>query len=241
MKAFRTRTRYTSTGNELLAGTSDVIEKIRSFIESQRFRSGMKLPSERAFASQLGVGRPAVREAIKALMMLDIVESRKGDGTYIKSLSGLSLGWSVKLDKIEENFDLIELFEVRRMFEPRAAALAAARADARQLRAIEQELRAQERHLNNYDAFARNDYNFHEAIIRSAANRILENLARVLAPLLLKSRQITVHSTSDLYRIYQQHHTIFEAIRLRQTELAEQAMQHHLQAQGLDLISSSKR
>ncbi len=220
---------------------TDVLQKIRNLIETQRMRPGTRLPSERSLAAQLGVGRPAIREALKALSILDVIESRHGDGTYIKSLAGLSLGWSVKLDRIEENFDLLELLEVRKMFEPRAAALAAVRATPKQLQDLRRELRAQEAHLVRYTAFVRNDFNFHEGILRAAGNQILVDISRLLAPMLLKSRQITVRSTLDLKKIYEQHQTIFEAIRLRQPELAERAMLDHLQVAGLDLISPVKR
>jgi GntR family transcriptional repressor for pyruvate dehydrogenase complex len=220
---------------------TDVLQKIRNLIETQRMRPGTRLPSERSLAAQLGVGRPAIREALKALSILDVIESRHGDGTYIKSLAGLSLGWSVKLDRIEENFDLLELLEVRKMFEPRAAALAAVRATPKQLQDLRRELRAQEAHLVRYPAFVRNDFNFHEGILRAAGNQILVDISRLLAPMLLKSRQITVRSTLDLKKIYEQHQTIFEAIRLRQPELAERAMLDHLQVAGLDLISPVKR
>jgi len=217
------------------------LEKLRELIGCQGLQPGMKLPSERELAARFGVGRPMLREAIKALSMLDVVESRCGDGTYIKSLGGLNLGWSVKLDKIEENFDMIELLEVRKMFEPRAAALAAARANQKQLHEIEREVRIQEAHVDDPDLFVRRDYSFHDAIIRAAGNTILFDLARVLAPLLLKSRHITLGSRIDFQKGFQQHVAIFEAIRLRQSELAERAMLEHLQTVALDFITQGKR
>jgi len=61
---------------------SDVLQQVKTLIETDRLLPGMKLPSERVLADQLRVGRPAIREAIKALQMLDVVESRHGDRTY---------------------------------------------------------------------------------------------------------------------------------------------------------------
>lgn len=228
-------------GKKRPSGTAEVVQKIRDLIKNQGLRPETKLPPERVLAVQLKVGRPAVREAIKALSMLDVLESRRGNGTYIRSLAGLFVGWSVKLDKIDENFDMIELIEVRRILEPRAAALAAARADNKQLREIERELLAQETHSEYHDVLVRFDHNFHDAIIRASGNKILYNLAQVLVPLLLKSRQITSRTTPDMSKVLKQHRAIFEAIRLGETELAERAMREHLDTVAMDLILQIKR
>lgn len=217
--------------------TSKALERLRHMIHTEGLRSGMKLPAERELAALLGVGRPGVREAIKALTMLDVLESRHGAGTYVKSLAGLSIGWGVKLDKVAENFDLIELLEVRKMLEPRAAALAAARADAHQLREIERELRIQETHLADHDVFVQHDYRFHDAIIRGAGNPILTDLAGVLAPLLLKSRRKSLMTRISFEKGLRQHRAILEAIRRGEPELAERAMLDHLQTVAMDLIS----
>jgi len=183
------------------------------------------------------VGRPAVREALRALQILDVVDSRHGDGTYIKSLAGLAGGWPSKVDVILEDFDLIELLEVRKMIEPRAAALAAARRDLKQLKRIEAELLAQEKCPDDRQVLIRHDYLFHEAIITAAQNNVLHRVARGLSPLLVKSRKVTAEVTPDLRKIIRQHRTIFEAIRVGEAELAEQAMREHLQTAGLDLLS----
>ena len=220
---------------------SELLQQIKTLIETDRLLPGMRLPPERVLADQLRVGRPAIREAIKALQMLDVVESRQGDGTYVKSLAGLSVGWPTRVILGPATFDLMELWEVRKMFEPQAAGLAAARASQRQLREMEQKLFAQEAHCKNYHLFAKDDYQFHDAIIRAAGNHILGDVIRLLAPLLLKSRHITVRTTPDLVKIIGQHRSICEAIRLGNAELAERAMREHLQIAGLDLISETRR
>jgi len=222
-------------------GSFEVLRKLRALIEQEGCRPGAKLPPERVLAARLKVGRPALREAIKALSVLDVLESKRGDGTYVKSLAALSLDWSVKVNNIDVNFDMLELLEVRKMLEPRAAALAAARAGEKQLREIEQEIHAQEARPDDYSNLARYDYRFHEAVIHAAGNQVLSDLVGVLTPLLLKSRQITARTTPDIPKIIREHRRIFEAIRLGESELAEQAMREHLQTVGLDLISEPKR
>jgi GntR family transcriptional regulator, transcriptional repressor for pyruvate dehydrogenase complex len=220
---------------------TSLFENLCQLILEHYNRAGTKIPPERVLAAKLKAGRPAIREAIKALSMLEVLESRRGDGTYVKSLTGLRLGWPVKLAKPAKDFDLIELFEVRRMLEPPAAGLAAARAERAHLTDLEAQLRAEKRHLKDYDAFAHADFKFHDAIVRASGNSILISIAHSLNSLLLESRKITVRTTLDLQRIFEQHKTIYEAIRAGQAELAERAMLDHLLSAGLDLISAPKR
>jgi GntR family transcriptional repressor for pyruvate dehydrogenase complex len=216
---------------------SDVLEHLREMISKDKMPPNAKIPSERTLAMELGVGRQAVREAIKALQALDVIEKRHGDGTYVKSLAGLSGGWPAKVELIREDFDPIELLEVRQMFEPRAAALAASRKDDKQLHRMERELLEQERRPDDRNALVRHDYLFHEAIINAAGNQVLHVVHRGLAPSLVRSRKLTAQSTPDTRKVIHQHRTIYEAIRLGQADLAEQAMREHLQTAALDLLS----
>jgi GntR family transcriptional repressor for pyruvate dehydrogenase complex len=193
-------------------------------------------------ASQLKVGRPAVREALKALSILDVVESRRGKGSYIKCLAALHAGWPENVRHIGADLDMLELLEVRKMLEPRAAALAAMRATEQQIGEMERELIAQQTHINNRKlATNKHDYLFHDAIIRAAGNGILQELNRFLTPLLLKSRQITSQIPPDLTHMIREHQAIIEAIRVGEPELAARAMHDHLQNVGLELISGRVR
>jgi GntR family transcriptional repressor for pyruvate dehydrogenase complex len=216
-----------------------VIDRIKRLIEGESYRPGMKLPTERKLADLLGVGRPAVREAIKALSILDVVESRRGDGTYLKSTSALTTGWPERVHQIERDFDMLQLLEVRKMIEPFAAALAAVRASTRQVHDIERELLLQEEHITKRSFVGKHDYLFHDAILRAAANPILIDLTAVLAPMLIKSRQITANSAPDMGRMLSEHRAIFNAIRHSQSDLASRAMLDHLHTVGLDLITEA--
>lgn len=220
---------------------TDLLDRLRQIIVKSKLQPGQRLSSERTLAMELGVGRPAIREAIKALQILDVLDSRHGDGTFIKSLAGLSGGWPAKLELTLEDFDLVELLEVRKMIEPSAAALAAARRDPTQLGLIEREVLAQERDPDDRESLVRHDYLFHEEIMRAANNRILQGVSAQLAPLLLKSRKQTGMTTPDTRKVIREHRTIFEAIRLRDPDLADRAMREHLASTGFDLIAYTHR
>lgn len=220
---------------------SDVVDRLRQIIIESNLQPGQRLSSERTLALELGVGRPAIREAIRALQVLDVLDSRHGDGTFIKSLAGLSGGWPSRVELGERDFDLIELLEVRKMIEPTAASLAAARRDKRQLASIEHELLEQERYPDDREILVRHDYLFHEEIMRAANNRILQFLSAQIAPLLLKSRKQTGATTPDTRKIIRQHRVIFEAIRGRDPDFADRAMREHLATTGSDLVAYAHR
>lgn len=197
----------------------------------------MKLPPERKLAEMFQIGRPALREAIQALAVLEVLVSRRGDGTYIKSLAHLQGGWPAnpRLDRVD--FDTIELLEVRKMLEPQAAALAAGRATQQQLQDMKQHLCAMIAHVKDVAVREQQDFLFHEAIIHAAGNSVLRALADSLTPLLIKSRQITGQTHRDTDRIIKHHRAIYEAIRTGNAHLAEDAMKQHLLGVAVDLVS----
>lgn len=234
------RRHYLNSTLELpeLEGASQVLSRLRSLIAEHPYQPGMRLPPERQLAQKWRVGRPAVREAIKALTVLDVLESRRGDGTYVKSLCGLSMGWTAKVEEFNTDFDMVELLEVRKMIEPRAAALTAVRSTTDQIDEIRMEMLAQEKHIGNRHLIGKHDFRFHDAIINAAGNRVLAELNRILGPLLLKSRSITEATAPDMNQMIREHRKIFDAITQGQSDLAERAMLDHLHTVGLDLISA---
>jgi len=139
-----------------------------------------------------------------------------------------------------QNVDLIELLEVRKMIEPSAAALAAARSSEKQLAAMGREVAAQEKRPHDRQNLIRHDYLFHEVVLQASGNSVLLDLAKFLAPQLVRSRKLTGMASPDLSRSIHQHRAILEAIRRRDPEMAEHAMRSHLQTTGLDLIAHAK-
>ncbi len=222
------------------ASPANALSLLKSFIENGKYAPGMVLPTERALAEKLGVGRPAIRESIKALTILDVLESRRGDGTYLKSLEGLRSGWPTKVELGAKDFSMLDLLEVRKMFEPKAARLAASRATEAHLRRIEsQRVKVQE--SKDWGAVAEHDLLLHTAIIEAAGNPILSELNSALTRLLHRSRQITGARAPDRSQMLKAHKAIVEAILTGDGDEAEKAMLEHLHRVGLDLISDRKR
>jgi GntR family transcriptional regulator, transcriptional repressor for pyruvate dehydrogenase complex len=209
---------------------------IRDLIRDEGLSVGLRLPAERELAKQFRIGRPAVREAVRALGIMGILSTRRGSGTYVASLPGNLAEWPSRIVLDETNFPLLQLLEVRQMIEPKAAALAASRSTDGQLARMEMHLRNQKT-TSSLECFELDDVLFHEAISEAAGNLVLTNLFLSLRPMLVTSRKLTARTTPDLPKIIHQHQTIFEAIRLGQPSLAEEAMSQHLRTTGLDIIA----
>src|SRR5207244_13541143 len=121
--------------------THDAIETIRELIASGEWGPGTRLPREADLARQLGLSRNSLREAVRALSLARVLEVRQGDGTYVSSLeAGELLEPTLSATHLLRGRTVLELFEVRRMLEPEAAAVAAQRADAEVIAGLRREL-----------------------------------------------------------------------------------------------------
>ena len=140
--------------------TEEIVSRIKLLIARGKLKPGGKLPPERDFARLLGVGRPALRQALKGLATMGIIESRVGDGTFInESTSGLltaSMDFIVSLNAVT----LQELFEVRKAIEVELAGLAAQRSSKKQLAVLESALKNQEANLYKPEVFLVEARNF---------------------------------------------------------------------------------
>ena len=109
-----------------MALTDEAIEKIRAMITSGELRPGDRLPSEPELGAQLGLSRSSLREAVKALSLINVLDVRRGDGTYVTSLDpGLLLDAMSFAVDFQHDRSVLHFLEVRRILEPAAMALSA--------------------------------------------------------------------------------------------------------------------
>src|SRR5918994_3778884 len=124
-----------------LALTDDAITNIKQMILSGQIGPGEKLPREKELATRLGLSRSSLRDAVRALNLAGVLKNRQGDGTYVTSLEPHQLLETMSLAvDFMRNRSLVELFEVRRMIEPAATAVAAGRITTEDLLLLEETL-----------------------------------------------------------------------------------------------------
>jgi DNA-binding FadR family transcriptional regulator len=115
--------------------TEQIIEYLKDQILKQELKPGQQLPSEENLGSQLGVGRGTVREALRVLVYLGLIE-RRNKSTYVTSIATSGSMMTGFLDRIHKHRDVMKVIEVRKIVEPEAAALAAERGDAEEIAEI---------------------------------------------------------------------------------------------------------
>jgi GntR family transcriptional regulator, transcriptional repressor for pyruvate dehydrogenase complex len=209
-----------------------VVEQIARMIKEGRLKPGDQLPSERVIAEQMGISRPTVREAFAALEVAGLVETRIGQGTFVKPGDVESLKYRAEYLFVEERSPF-ETLETRKILESQAAALSAERAtveDLSDLKAALDILTATATSQNEWNEEA--DKDFHVAIAKASGNSVLYDLFKVLLDMSQhrvwsKMKEIGRQTTGSLENDVAQHRMIYEAIRDKDPRKARQLVWDH--------------
>ncbi|GIF65575.1 GntR family transcriptional regulator [Asanoa ishikariensis] len=204
-----------------MALTDEAIDKIKGMIMSGELGPGDRLPKEADLAERLGLSRNSLREAVRALSMIRVLDVRQGDGTYVTSLSPHLLldALSFVVD-FHQDDTVLQFLEVRRVLEPAAAALAAERMldeDIDKLRLILEDLGDEP----TIEALVANDIEFHRQIAVGTDNAVLASLVDGLSGPTMRARiwrGLTQEGAAA--RTREQHQAIVEAIAGREPDLA---------------------
>ena len=218
-----------------------VASRLAKQILSGAYSQGALLPTEAQLGAEFKVSRTALREAVRTLAAKGLVESRQRAGTRVLASDDWNrldtdvLRW---MGEIEPDLDFVRgLTEARQILEPAAAEMAAKRATARNLAAIEEAYDAMcAAKLTDLDACARADVAFHVAILRASRNPVLANLGNVIGAALMNAFRLTTSASVNYRKTLAAHGEVFEAIRMRQPDVARGRMQALLGIATEDLM-----
>jgi DNA-binding FadR family transcriptional regulator len=189
---------------------------------------GAVLPNEADFSASLHVSRTALREAIKVLAAKGLVESRPKTGTRVRPRTDWNLldpdvlAWQFAAGPFTRFIE--DLFELRQMIEPQAAALAARRAGATEVERIEEAYLGMEKAGNDSDLWIDPDLRFHQAIIRATGNELLWPLGAIIETALATSFRLSSADWDGPIHSLPLHRAILDAIRERNPDAAQAAM-----------------
>jgi GntR family transcriptional repressor for pyruvate dehydrogenase complex len=202
--------------------TEAAIAKIRNLITEGGLRPGDRLPPEQELSAQLGVSRSGTREAVRALVTSKVLDVRRGDGTYVTSLSPELLlegiGFAVEL--VQED-SLLELAEARRVIEPQVTALAARRMTSEALEEIAAHLAAM-RAATDHEEMVRHDAAFHATVARASGNGTLSTVLIGISSVTVRARVwrgVLDRKAQD--RTIAEHQHILNALEAGDPSLAE--------------------
>jgi GntR family transcriptional repressor for pyruvate dehydrogenase complex len=206
-----------------------VAEQIHQLIARGVLKPGDRLPPERELAIKFGVGRGSIRDAIRTLEIMGVVEPRHGHGTVVRELSADSLVVPLASVLSYKRELVAELLDVRRMIEPALAARAAKNATPEEIARMQQILDRQREKMRSGQPTIEEDSEFHYAIAVAARNTVVLRVLDVLMDLLRESRTRSLQVPGRLERSIAGHRRVLRAIERRDSAAAEAAVQKHLQ------------
>ena len=210
------------------AAAGEVINNIKQMILDAELAPLQRLPSENDLAEALGVCRPTVREAVRGLMTLNIVESRHGDGTYVTSLDPMLLAAPIDfLLRVDEG-GLAALTDARMVLESSIAELAASRATPEDVSKLEALIADYANCIDDISRCIELDLAFHQELAVVANSPILSSLVATLAALGRRSRTQTAHNAKIRAAAYSEHAAIIKAVAAGDAAAARAAMVSHL-------------
>lgn len=218
-----------------ISQTDVVIKGVRDMIVDGRLQAGARLPVEKDLAAELGVSRGSLREAVRALAILGVLETRQGDGTYVTALDASLLLAPLRfLADLHGPEDSAHLLAVRRILEPESAARAASRITDEQLDGLASLLDEMDALLasgndGDLETFIAVDTEFHRQIARASGNPALAALVEGLVSQTLRTRLWRAISASGTVRDTQgEHRAILTALARRDPDRARTRMAVHV-------------
>jgi DNA-binding FadR family transcriptional regulator len=191
------------------------------------------LPSEDELARQFDVSRPVVREAVKELAVLGVVQSRQGRSTRVTPSDSWNhfapeiLAARYEVGAVDDI--LLELLELRRLIEVEAAALAASRVSEEDVARLEEILGVMDQSLSDSTRFTDGDIEFHRTLLAATGNHLLTRLIELIGPLLRFGREVSVARRPNGPADSQLgHRAVFDAVARHDPEAARAAMREHL-------------
>jgi GntR family transcriptional repressor for pyruvate dehydrogenase complex len=205
-----------------------VADRIRLLILDATFPAGQPLPGERQLAERFGVSRGSIRDALRVLETVGLLVTRHGQGTFPQELDVDRLVAPLA-SILTYRHDLEdELLDVRRMFEPAVARVAATRITDEDLTALQRILDAQRRKLRTRQLAIVEDTAFHGVLAHATRNRVVVSIMATLNDLLVESRKLALKQERRPGVSLQGHEAVVAALQRHDANAAAEAMREHI-------------
>jgi DNA-binding FadR family transcriptional regulator len=210
--------------------SESAIDEIKNFISSNNLKEGSQLPSERELVSRLQISRGSLREALRILEIMGLVEVRPGKGIFVRQVSGdLVVPLPSWVNKYKDA--IYKHFETRLILEPEVAALAARRITEDEIRAIQDNVTRQSR-LQEHDVVGiiRTDIEFHLLVTGAAKNETITMLMNSLAKISFEGWKAALRVEGRNESAVREHTELVKILSRRDEDGARTAMREHMLA-----------
>jgi GntR family transcriptional repressor for pyruvate dehydrogenase complex len=210
----------------------EIAEQLRAQIAAGVLKPGDKLPSAKELTERFQVGRSTVREALSALQAMGLIETRQGEGSYVKAPPADGLQQVLGIVSLGRK-ETMELLEARKALEAANASIAAQKRTDADLARMESLLARMKQHLGDETIGEQADVDFHMALAEATHNsimvRLLETISAQMEKAIRETRRLQLYADRAVSeRLWSEHHAIVEAVRVRDSELAHRKMLDHL-------------
>jgi GntR family transcriptional repressor for pyruvate dehydrogenase complex len=219
----------------------DVVDQIRSLIEEGKLKQGDQLPTERHLGATFKVSRATIREAMRTLESMKLVESRQGNGTYVLASNEEKLIQPLADALFHEKDHIHDIFYVRGIIEPHIAELAAKNSTPEGVSKLATIIGKHEEYITDGKSGVKYDTAFHNLLARMSKNPVLERLLSALNDLLEQSRDKYLQDDERAKKSILGHREVFTAVKKKDCTAARQAMSRHLKEVETIVLGKKKR
>jgi GntR family transcriptional repressor for pyruvate dehydrogenase complex len=208
--------------------TEAAFEQLIEYVVKGTWKAGDRLPPERELCQQFGIARTSLREALKAMELVGMLDSRVGDGTFVCARSEFlsrPLLWAFTGTDHEE---LQEIMEARAIIEENLAGLAAERGSASEVECIKDAINEMRACIKAGSSILEADMSFHLAVASAAHNEVLRNAVQLLRNITRQWLAYKVLIPNVASSVLKRHETIYRAIAAHKPDVARQEMRRHL-------------
>lgn len=209
--------------------SDEIAQKITGMIRTGGFKPRDRLPAISHMARQFGVGSPTLREALKKLETIGVVDIRHGSGVYVGETPDSFLITNPVFRDAPSKKVLIDLIDSRIPVEMRTAALAAANATTEHLEEMERLLSRAGQSLDDGELLNQVNLAFHRQIALASGNTVMHQILDVLSSLFRREQRMILDIHGNRGEDHSEHIAIFEALRQHDAALATSRMQEHLE------------
>ncbi len=223
----------------------NAVDQIQTLILRKKYKPGDRLPSERSLAEQFHISRHSLREALRILDVLGLIEIKVGDGIYVKEVNFLpyieSVNLSISSRLQMERDSFIKLWEVRKILEVGMVDLSPRQITEPFLKSLWRCIEEMEKNIGNQDAFISSGIRFHRLIAEAGQNEILILIWDTLANLIRRSHNKIYRTARSPRRSLLAHKRIYFALKKRNVQKAVEAMKQHMLEEEKALVAALEK
>ena len=209
--------------------SDEIAQRIAQLIQEREYGPGARLPAISVMARQFGVGSPTLREALKKLETVGVIDIRHGSGVYVGRTPDSLMITNPVIDARPTSKVLVDLIAARIPIELETAALAARHATPEQLDEMERLLTRAGRSFADTTLLTQVNLAFHRQIALASDNLVMHQILEVLSNLFRNEQQLILNIHGRREDDHREHVEIYEALRARDAQLAVERMRAHLE------------